>query len=72
MFFPLLVIATPVSYNAISMEKKKKKKRRRKKCMFSIGACLFRIFLDLSANVQEARGELHDYPFSMHEIGNEL
>jgi hypothetical protein len=55
------------------MEKKKeKKKKKKKKCMFSIGACLFRIFLDLSAKVQEAKGELHDYPFSMHEIGNEL
>jgi len=47
--------------------RRRRRKGEGKKCMFSIGACLFRIFLDLSANVQEARGELHDYPFSMHE-----
>jgi hypothetical protein len=69
LFFPLLVIVVLLSCNAISIEKEKE----RKKCMFPIGACLFRIFLDLTTNVQlyrNAKEELNDY--LLYEISNEF
>jgi hypothetical protein len=51
----------------------RERKKRKKKCMFPIGACLFRIFLDLTTNVQlyrNAKEELNDY--LLYEISNEF